>query len=107
MDVFWSDLSSVPPCHDIHFTTDVEPDIKPNSIAPYHIASTKLKELKELLKDLLVKGFIHPSASYWGTLVLFVKKKDSLMHIYIDYRQLNKVTINNKYPLPRIDNLFY
>jgi hypothetical protein len=64
-----------------------------------------LKELKEQLQELLDKGFIRPSTSPWGTPVLFVKKKDGSMRMCIDYRELNKVTIKNQYPLPRIDDL--
>ena len=70
------------------------------------MALAKPKELKEQLKDLLDKGFIKPSISPWGALVLFVKKKDGSLRMCIDYRQLNKVTIKNKYPICRIDDLF-
>ena len=66
----------------------------------------ELKELKEQLKDLLNKGFIRPSISPWGAPVLFVKKKDGSLRMCIDYRQLNKVTIKNKYPIPKIDDMF-
>jgi hypothetical protein len=69
------------------------------------MALSKLKELKEQLQDLLDKGFIRPSSSPWGVPVLFVKKKDGSMQMCIDYRELNKVTIKNRYPLPRIDDL--
>ena len=65
-----------------------------------------MKELKEQLRDLLEKGFIRPSTSPWGAPVLFVRKKDGSLRMCIDYRQLNKVTIKNRYPLPRIDDLF-
>ena len=71
------------------------------------MAPAKLCELKEKLKDLLEKGFIRPSVSPWGVPVLFVYKKDGTFRMCIDYRQLNKVTIKNKYPLPRIDDLFH
>ena len=70
------------------------------------MAPAELKELKEQLKDLLDKGFIRPSFSPWGAPILFVKKKDGSLRLCIDYRQLNKVTIKNKYPIPRIDDLF-
>ena len=66
----------------------------------------ELKELKEQLKDLIEKVFIRPSDSPWGASILFVKKKDGFLRICIDYDQLNKVTIKNKYPLSRIDNFF-
>ena len=64
------------------------------------------KELKVQLQELLDKGFIRPSVSPWGAPVLFVKKKDGLIRLCIDYKELNKVTMRNKYPLPRIDDLF-
>lgn len=70
------------------------------------MAPKELKELQTQIKGLLDLGFIRPSASSWGALVLFVKKKDGSLRLCIDYRQLNKVTIKNKYPLPRIDDLF-
>ena len=70
------------------------------------MAPTELKELKAQLNDLLSKGFIMPSISPWGTMVMFVKKKHESLRMCIDYRQLNKVTTKNKYPLPRIDDLF-
>ena len=70
------------------------------------MAPVELKELKVQLEDLLKKGFIRLSISPWGALVLFVKKKDGSLRLCIDYRELNQVTIKNKYPLPRIDDLF-
>jgi hypothetical protein len=69
------------------------------------MASSELKELKEQLQELLDKGFICPSTSPWGASVLFVKKNDGSMRMYVDYWELNKVTIKNQYPLPRIDDL--
>ena len=75
------------------------------SISPYRMAPTKLAELKKQPKDLLEKQFIQPSVSPWGAPVLLVKKKDGLSRLCINYRQLNKLTIKNKYPLPRIDDL--
>ena len=66
----------------------------------------ELKELKLQLQELLEKGFIRPSVSPWGALVLFVNKKDSILWLCVDYRQLNKMTVKNKYLLPRIDDLF-
>ena len=70
------------------------------------MAPVELKELKLQLQELLEKRFIRPSVSPWGAPVLFVKKKDGTLRLCIDYRQLNKLTIKNKYPLPRIDDLF-
>ncbi|KAA0035500.1 pol protein [Cucumis melo var. makuwa] len=74
--------------------------------APYRMAPAELKELKVQLQELLDKGFIRPSVSPWGAPVLFVKKKDGSMRLCIDYRELNKVTVKNRYPLPRINDLF-
>ncbi|WMV33026.1 hypothetical protein MTR67_026411 [Solanum verrucosum] len=105
-DVFPDELPGLPPIREIDFGIDVDPGTQPISIPPYRMAPAELKELKEQLKDFLDKGFIRPSISPWGAPVLFVRKKDGTMRMCIDYRQLNKVTINNKYPLPRIDDLF-
>ncbi|WMV25700.1 hypothetical protein MTR67_019085 [Solanum verrucosum] len=91
---------------EIDFGIDLLPDTQPISIPPYRMAPAELKELKEQLRDLLEKGFIRPSQSPWGAPVLFVKKKDGSLRMCIDYRQLNRVTVKNKYPLPRIDDLF-
>ena len=70
------------------------------------MAPAELRELKAQLQELLSKGFIRPSASPWGAPVLFLKKKYGSVPMCIDYRQLNKVTVKNKYPLPRIHDLF-
>ena len=75
-------------------------------MAPYRMAPEKLVELKKQLTELLEKGFIRPSVSPWGAPVLFMRKKDGSMRLCIDFRKLNQVTIKNKYPLPRIDDLF-
>nr|GFA30989.1 retrotransposon protein, putative, Ty3-gypsy subclass [Tanacetum cinerariifolium] len=79
---------------------------EPISKAPYRMAPIELKELKDQLQELLERGFIRLSVSPWGAPVLFVKKKDGSMRLCIDYRELNKITIRNRYPLPRIDDLF-
>ncbi|KAH0665419.1 hypothetical protein KY285_026625 [Solanum tuberosum] len=105
-EVFPSDLLGMPPDRDIDFCIDLEPGTRPISIPPYRMAPTKLRELKVQIQELLDKGFIRPSASPWGAPVLFVKKKDGSIRMCIDYRQLNRVTIRNKYPLLRIDDLF-
>ena len=75
-------------------------------MTPYRMAPVELQELRVQLQELLDKGFIRPSTSQWGAPVLFVKKKDKTLRLCIDYRQLNRVTIKNWYPLPRIDDLF-
>ena len=70
------------------------------------MAPTELKELKTQLQELLNMGFIRPSVSPWGAPVLFVKNKYGTLWMCIDYRQINKVTVKNNYPLPRIKDLF-
>ena len=99
-------MPGIPPDRDIEFCIELLPRARPISIPPYRIAPVELRELKVQLQDLLDKGFIHPSTLPWGAPVLFVKKKDGSLRLCIDYWQLNKVTIKNKYPLPRIDDLF-
>ncbi|KAA0042309.1 reverse transcriptase [Cucumis melo var. makuwa] len=106
LDVFPDDLSGLPPDREIEFTIELLPGTAPISQAPYRMAPSELKELKMQLQELVDKGYIRPSVSPWGALVLFVKKKDGTLRLCFDYRQLNKVTIRNKYPLPRIDDLF-
>ncbi|NAW44950.1 RNA-directed DNA polymerase [Salmonella sp. gx-f4] len=96
----------MPPNREIEFAIDLLPGTAPISIAPYRMVPTELKELKAQLQELTDKGFVRPSFSPWGAPVLFVRKKDGTMRMCIDYRQLNKVTIKNKYLLPRIDDLF-
>ncbi|CAA0817174.1 Unknown protein, partial [Striga hermonthica] len=88
------------------FSIDLIPGAGPVSKAPYRMAPKELQELKAQIQELLRLGFIRPSVSPWGASVLFVKKKDSSMRMCIDYRDLNRLTIKNKYPLPRIDDLF-
>jgi hypothetical protein len=105
-DVFPEDLPGLPPNREVEFSIDLVPGTAPISKAPYRMAPAELKELKGQLEELLDKGFIRPSASPWGAPVLFVKKKDGSMRLCIDYRELNRVTTTNKYPLPRIDDLF-
>ncbi|KAL2252041.1 UNVERIFIED_CONTAM: Retrovirus-related Pol polyprotein from transposon [Sesamum indicum] len=104
-DVFPDELPGLPPHREVDFEIDTIPGAAPISIAPYRMAPSELKELKKQLEELLDKGFIRPSISPWGAPVLFVKKKDGSMRLCADYRQLNRITIKNKYPLPRIDDL--
>ena len=105
-DVFPEDLLGLPPDREIEFSIDLLSGTTPISNAPYRMAPVELEELKKQLLELLDKGFIRPSVSHWGAPVLFVKKEDGTMRLCIDYRQLNHVTVKNKYPLPRIDDLF-
>ncbi|TYK14194.1 ty3-gypsy retrotransposon protein [Cucumis melo var. makuwa] len=106
LDVFPEELSGLPPHREIEFAIELESGTVPISRASYRMALAELKELKVQLQELLDKGFIRPSVSPWGAPVLFVKKKDGSMRLCIDYRELNKVTVKNRYPLPRIDVLF-
>ncbi|KAI3669849.1 hypothetical protein L6452_41291 [Arctium lappa] len=105
-DVFPEDLPGLPPERQVEFHIDLIPGAAPIARAPYRLAPTEMQEMMTQLQELLEKGFIRPSSSSWGTPVLFVKNKDESMRMSIDYRELNKVTVKNKYPLPRIDDLF-
>ncbi|KAL0291142.1 UNVERIFIED_CONTAM: Transposon Tf2-12 polyprotein [Sesamum calycinum] len=104
-EVFPDNLPGLPPHREVDFTIETLPGVAPISIAPYRMAPVELQELKKQLEELLEKGFVRPSTSPWGAPVLFVKKKDGSMRLCVDYRQLNRVTVKNKYPLPRIDDL--
>ena len=104
-DVFLDELSGLTLYREVNFKIETALGVAPISIAPYRMAPTKLKELKKQLEELLEKGFIRLSISPWEAPVLFVKKKDGSMRLYIDYRQLNRITVKNKYPLSRIDDL--
>ncbi|GKE10152.1 putative reverse transcriptase domain-containing protein, partial [Tanacetum coccineum] len=90
----------------VEFQIDLIPGAAPVARAPYRLVPSKMKELAEQLQELSDKGFIRPSSSPWGAPVLFVKKKDGSFRMCIDYRELNKLTVKNRYPLPRIDYLF-
>eukprot|EP00253_Pinus_taeda_P018204 PITA_18204 len=105
-DVFPEEIPGLPPQRNIDFTIELIPGVAPVSQAPYRMSTPELTELKMQLQELLDKEYIRPSVSPWGAPVLFVKKKDGTLRMCIDYRQLNKLTIKNKYPLPRIDELF-
>ncbi|KAJ9544996.1 hypothetical protein OSB04_024703 [Centaurea solstitialis] len=105
-DVFPDDLPGLPPDRQVEFRIDLVPGASPIAKTPYQLAPAEMKEMMSQLQELLDKGFIRPSASPWGAPVLFVKKKDGSFRMCIDYRELNKVTIKNKHPLPRIHELF-
>ncbi|GJW05949.1 putative reverse transcriptase domain-containing protein [Tanacetum coccineum] len=105
-DVFPDELPGLPPAREIKFGIELILGAEPISKALYRMAPVELKELKEQLQEMLENGFIRPSVSPWGAPVLFVKKKDGSMRLCIDYRELNRITIRNRYPLPRIDDLF-
>ncbi|KAA3480571.1 DNA/RNA polymerases superfamily protein [Gossypium australe] len=106
-NVFPEELPGLPPVREVEFGIELVPGTAPISVALYRMAPLELKELKVQLQELTNKGFARPSYSLWGASVPFVKKKDGSMRLCIDYRQLNKVTVKNKYPLPRIDDLSY
>ena len=105
-DVFPKELPGVPPEREVDLFIEVVQGTTPISRAPYRMAPTELKELKTQLQEILDKGFIRPNVSPWGAPVLFVKKKEGTLRMCIDYRQINKVTVKNKYLLPRIEDLF-
>jgi len=104
-EVFPKDISSLPSEREIEFSIDLVPGVGPKSIALYRMSPIELAELKKQLEELLEKRFVRPSVSPWGEPMLLVKKKNGTMRLCVDYRQLNKVMIKNKYPLPRIDDL--
>ena len=97
-DVFPKELPGLPPDRELEFTIHLLPCTARVSIPPYRIAPTELKKLKVQLQDLVDKGFVRPSVSPWGAPVLFVNKKDGSLRLCIDYQQINKVIIKNKYP---------
>jgi hypothetical protein len=105
-DVFHKELPGMPPDRDIEFVIDLKPGTAPIYKILFRMTTPELAELKEHIKEVLEKGFICPSSSPWGVPVIFVSKKDGTRRLCVDYRALNEVTIKNKYPLPRIDDLF-
>ena len=105
-DVFPNKLPGLPPSRDVDFRIELYPGTSPISMTPHRMAPVELQELKVQIQELLGKGFIRPSTSPWGAPVLFAKKKGKTLRLCIDHRQLNKVTIKNRYPLPWINDLF-
>jgi hypothetical protein len=105
-DVFPEELRGMPPYREVEFVIDLLPKTAPISKRPYMTSVEELKELKKQLMELQEAGYIRPSSSPWGAPVLFVQKKDGSQRMCVDYRSLNDVTVKNKYPLPRIENLF-
>jgi hypothetical protein len=105
-DVFPKELPSMPPNRDIEFMIDLMSGTAPIYMSPYRMATLQLAELKEHIMELLEKGFFCPSPSPWGAPVIFVLKKNGTQTLCMDYRALNEVIIKNKYPLPRINDLF-
>jgi hypothetical protein len=105
-DVFLEELPGMPPDHEIEVMIELVLGTAPIFKRPYRMAANQLAELKEQLQELLDKGYIRPSASPWVAPIIFVLKKDGMQRMCVDYRSLNEVTIKNKYPLLRIDDLF-
>jgi hypothetical protein len=105
-DVFPKDLSGMPPERKVEFAIELLPGTAPIFKRAYRISGPELVELKKQIDELSEKGYIRPSTSPWAAPVLFVEKKDGTKRMCIDYRALNEVTIKNKYPLPRIEDLF-
>nr|GEU77995.1 putative reverse transcriptase domain-containing protein [Tanacetum cinerariifolium] len=105
-EVFPDELPGLLPPRQVEFHIDLIPGATPVARAPYRLAPSEIKELFEQLRKLSKKGFIRPSSSPWGAPVLFVKKKDGSFRMCTDYKELNKLTMKNRYPLPRIDDLF-
>ncbi|GKA89095.1 putative reverse transcriptase domain-containing protein [Tanacetum coccineum] len=105
-NVFPEDFSSLPLTRQVEFQIDLIPGVALVAWAPYRLAPSEMKELSEQLKEQFDKGFIRPTSSHWGAPVLFVKKKDGSFRMCIDYRELNKLIVKNRYPLSRIDDLF-
>jgi hypothetical protein len=95
----------MPPDRDIEFVIEWMPGTAPIYKSPYRMATPELVKLKEHIKKLLERGFICPSSSPWGAPVIFILKKDATKRLCVDYHVLNEVTVKNKYPLPRIDDL--
>ena len=105
-DVFPDELPGLPQQRVVYFGIESHPGTSPISMTPHRMALVELQELRVQLQELLDKGFIRPSTSSWGALVLFAKKKDKTLRLCIDYRQLNRATIKNRHLFPRIDDLF-
>jgi hypothetical protein len=105
-DVFPKDLPGMPPERKVEFAIELLPGTAPISKRAYRVSRLELVELKKQIDELSEKGYIRPSTSPWAAPVLFVEKKDGTRRMCIDYRALNEVTIKNKYPLPRIEDLF-
>jgi hypothetical protein len=105
-DILPEELPGMLPNRDIEFVIELKLGTAPIYKTPFRMTTPELAELKEHIRELLKKGFICPSSSPWGASVIFVPKKDGTQRLCVDYRALNEVTVKNKYPLPRIDDLF-
>ncbi|GJY42353.1 putative reverse transcriptase domain-containing protein [Tanacetum coccineum] len=106
LEVFHENLPGLPPIRLVEFQIDLIQGAEPVARAPYRLAPSEMQELSDQLQELADRCFIRPSTSPWGALVLFIKKKDRSFRMCINYQELNKLTVKNRYPLPRIDDLF-
>nr|GEX34343.1 putative reverse transcriptase domain-containing protein [Tanacetum cinerariifolium] len=106
LELFPENLSGLPPSREIEFQIELVPGETPVVKSPNRLTPSEMEELLGQLKELHDKGFIRPSSSPWGAPILFAKKKDGSFRMCIDYRELNKLSTKNRYPLPRIDGLF-
>src|SRR3954464_15315509 len=106
LNVFPEELLGIPPIREVEFVIDLKPGTIPIAKRPYKMWPHELLELKKEIDESLQKGFIRPSSSAWGAPSLFVKKSDGTNHLVQDYRPINQETIQNKYPLPRISDLY-
>jgi hypothetical protein len=106
-DIFPEDPpSGLPPKRSVELKIDLVPGSEPVKIPIYKLSTEEITEVKKQVDDLLMKGFIQPSTSSWGSSIIFVAKKDGGLRMCIDYRALNKASITNNYPLPRIDEVW-
>ena len=105
-DVFPEELPGMPPDREVEFVIDLLPGTAPISKRPYKMSVEELKEFKKQLTELQEVGYIRSNSSPYGALVLFVQKKEGSQGMCMDYRSLNDVTVKNKCPLPRIEDLF-
>jgi hypothetical protein len=105
-DIFPEELPGMPSERELEFTIDLKPGTELIARMPHRMSTLELQELRMKLKELLDLGLMRPSVSLWGAPIIFIRKKDGLWRLYIDYRQLNKETIKNRYLLPRIEDLF-
>jgi hypothetical protein len=105
-DVFPEELPGIPADRGIEFVIELMPGTAPIYKSSYRLATPELVELEDHIRELLEKGFIHPSSSPWGAPMIFVPKNDGTQRLCVDYHALNEVTVKNMYPLPRIDDLF-
>jgi hypothetical protein len=106
LDVFPKDLPGMPPDRDIKFIIELILGTTPIAQSPYRMNPHELEELKKQLANMLSKGLIRPSASPWGSAILFVDKREGTIRLCVDYRRLNEVTSKQKYPLPKIEDFF-